>query len=386
MSDPLPDPDADSRAAALLSHYVAAGCQRVDPPILQPADIFLDVSGEDIRKRMFVTSDPDGRELCLRPDLTIPVCRAYLAGPEAGAAAQFAYLGPVFRYRGPAQAEFLQAGVESLGRTDIAAADAEMLALGLEAATHYGVLHPTIRLGDVGLFRALVDALPVSDPWKRRLAKDFRRGQVLREMATPKSANGQTEYQGVLSALDGANPKAARALVTDLLSIAGIQAVGGRSVAEIADRFLEQAAGGAASALPVEMAHLIGRFLAIAGTPDEASAGMRKLAAEASLDLSGPLDLFDSRTGFMAARGLPIESMAFSTAFARGLDYYTGFVFDLYGSEGVAAGQIVGGGRYDALLTRLGARAPIPAVGFAVWIDRLSTLPHGSANIGGTFA
>ena len=53
------------------------------------------------------------------------------------------------------------------------------------------------------------------------------------------------EYQGVLAALAGSDPKAAHALVTDLLSIAGISAVGGRSVAEIADRFLEQAAFGA---------------------------------------------------------------------------------------------------------------------------------------------
>src|SRR6185436_11284007 len=122
----------DARADALAAHYERAGYARVAPAILQPAEPFLDLSGEDIRRRMFLTTDPEGHELCLRPDLTIPVSRDYLASPEAG---------------------------EALGRRDTAAADAEMLALGLEATTHYGIDAPDIRIGDVGLFSALIAAL-----------------------------------------------------------------------------------------------------------------------------------------------------------------------------------------------------------------------------------
>ena len=74
----------DPRAEALAAHYERAGYARIAPAILQPAEPFLDLSGEDIRRRMFLTTDPDGRELCLRPDLTIPVSCEYLASPEAG--------------------------------------------------------------------------------------------------------------------------------------------------------------------------------------------------------------------------------------------------------------------------------------------------------------
>src|SRR6059036_4166280 len=88
----------DARAAALVAHYERAGYARVAPAILQPAEPFLDLSGEDIRKRMFLTTDPQGRELCLRPDLTIPVSRDYLASGAAGSAVGFCYLGPVFRH------------------------------------------------------------------------------------------------------------------------------------------------------------------------------------------------------------------------------------------------------------------------------------------------
>src|SRR5690242_12320305 len=121
---------SDARAEALAQAYARAGYARVAPAILQPAEPFLDLSGEDIRKRMYLTTAPGGAEYCLRPDLTIPVARDYLASSSAGKPANFCYLGPVFRHRSDGPAEFLQLGIESFGRTDAAAADAEMLALG----------------------------------------------------------------------------------------------------------------------------------------------------------------------------------------------------------------------------------------------------------------
>src|SRR5512140_610343 len=115
--------DSGTRAEALVASYERAGYARVTPAILQPAEPFLDLSGEDIRKRMYLTTAPGGGEFCLRPDLTIPVSRDYLASPAAGKPASFCYLGPVFRHRVDSAAEFLQAGIESFGRPDKAAAD-----------------------------------------------------------------------------------------------------------------------------------------------------------------------------------------------------------------------------------------------------------------------
>src|SRR5262245_17302256 len=364
----------DARAEALVTSFERAGYSRVAPAMLQPAEPFLDLSGEDIRKRMFLTTDPQGRELCLRPDLTIPVSRDYLASPAAGRAQGFCYLGQVFRHRQDEPSEFLQAGIESFGRPDIAAADAEMLALGIDTTAHYGLGAPDIRIGDVGLFAGLIAALDLAPAWKRRLIKDFNHKPSLAqdlERLTISASNARPEYQGVLAALAGSDPKGAHALVTDLLSIAGISAVGGRSVGEIADRFLEQAALGAQTSLPRQTRALIERFLTVAGDPDEASAELRTIAKNGSLKLDTALDLFESRTGFLAARGVDVRRIKFSTAFGRGLDYYTGFVFELHDPAGRAAGQLVAGGRYDGLLTRLGGKKPIPAVGFAAWIERL---------------
>jgi len=366
----------DARAEALVASYERAGYARVSPPILQPAEPFLDLSGEDIRKRMFITTAPGGEELCLRPDLTIPVSRDYLASAQAGRTASFCYLGPVFRHRANGPAEFLQGGIESFGRTDKAAVDAEMLSLAQEATAHYGLGEPDIQIGDVALFEALIAGLDLPAAWKRRLIKDFNRKANLAQdlqRLTLGGANGRPEYQGVLAALAGADPKGAHALVTDLLSIAGITAVGGRSVGEIADRFLEQSALGASTKLPRDVRSLVERFLTVRGDPDEAAAELRALASDAGMgETLGPaLDLFEHRTGFIAAQGVEVKRLRFSSAFGRGFDYYTGFVFELTDPQRTGD-PLVAGGRYDGLLTRLGAAEAIPAIGFAVWIERLA--------------
>jgi ATP phosphoribosyltransferase regulatory subunit len=281
----------------------------------------------------------------------------------------------VFRHRGGRPSEFLQAGIESFGRLDRAAADAEMLALALEATGAVGVTEVEISTGDVALFNALIDALGLYPVWRRRLIKDFIRKTSLAQdlerltLATGPSSN---EYEGVLAALAGSDRKAALALVTDLMSIAGTTNVGGRSVAEIADRFLEQSTL-KSGALPRDALTVIKRFLAIAGEPDESIARLRALADDARLDISAAIDQFESRVGFMGARGIDTAATRFSTSFGRGLDYYTGFEFELH-AKGSGVEPLIAGGRYDGLMSQLGSPSPIPAVGFSVWVEALTKL------------
>ncbi|MBN9149360.1 MAG: ATP phosphoribosyltransferase regulatory subunit [Nitrobacter sp.] len=360
-------------ADGLLSSFAQAGYVKAEPAILQPAEPFLDLSGEDIRKSLYLTSDAGGEELCLRPDLTIPVARDYLASERAGQPAGFCYLGPVFRYRAGRPSEFLQAGIESFGRQDRAAADAEMLALGLEAAAAFGITDVEIRTGDVALFTALIDALDLYPVWRRRLMKDFNRKINLAqdiERLTLATGTGHNEYEGVLAALAGSDRKAALALVTDMMSIAGATIVGGRTLDEIADRFLEQSTL-KSGALPRDALTIIKRFLAISGDPDDALGQLRTLASDAGLDIHAAIDQVESRTGFMAARGVETGEISFATAFGRGVDYYTGFEFELQRKDG-GDEPLIAGGRYDGLMTQLGATTPIPAVGFSIWIEAVT--------------
>ena len=351
-----------------LDHFLEAGFGRTEPPILHPAAIFLDMSGEEVRRRLFLTADAAGEELCLRPEYTIPVCRAYLASDRAGGIAEYSYLGPVFRAQAGQGGERTQTGLESFGRRDAEAADAEVFALALEAATAAGGVPLAARLGDAGLFDGLLDSLEVPEVWRRRLRRGVARGRGL-DAIFNRPSQGALAQPGVLAALESADHAGAKALVEDLLAIAGIDAVGGRSAGEIADRFLEQAALRSGEPIEAEKRAVLEAFLAISGDPDEAAIELRRLADSAGLDLGSALDAFERRNGFIAARGVAIEQARFSAAFVRDFEYYTGFVFEAHDPGSPGAKAALSGGRYDGLARRLGATVDIPAVGAAITLD-----------------
>ena len=363
----------------LIAHLVEAGYDRAEPEILQPAGVFLDSAGEDIRSRLYVTSDGAGAELCLRPEYTIPVCLDYLASSAAGRPAGFSYFGRVFRIRANGPGEFYQAGLESFGRTDREAADAEILSLSLEAAEKSGADALQIRFGDAGLFSRLLEALNLSPVWLRRIRRAHSRGVSLADLVKSADKVDGADHSGVLAALEGVDRKGARALVQDLLSIAGISSVGGRSSAEIAERFLEQASLQGGAGFSQEKRQVIESWLAVGGNPDASSRVLRTLAQDAGLDLRAPLDAFDERLGFIGARGLDVNGLNFAAGFGRNLDYYTGFVFEAHDPRRTDGRPVVGGGRYDGLLRTLGASEDIPAVGAAIWCERLTDPTAGAA-------
>ena len=367
-TSPLPFADDRERQDALIAHLVGAGYARYEPALLQPAAAFFE-SGEDMRGRLYLTSDLSGTELCLRPEYTIPLCRHYIASTAFGTPAAYSYCGSVFRLRKDGPGEFVQAGIESFGRGDREAADAEILALSLEAAAlaRPGTFATTI--GDAGLFSDLLDALAIPRQWRRRITRGLAQGKSLAGILDA-PRNGSVDHSGVLAALEGVDKKGARALVEDLLAIAGITAVGGRTPAEIADRFLEQAALRGGDGVPAEARAVLERYLVIACDPDEAASALRALAEDAKLEIDPSLERFEHRLGFIAARGIAIGEMTFAARFVRNLDYYSGFVFETREAGRPDSPPLVGGGRYDRLLATLGAKTEVPAVGAALWADR----------------
>ena len=215
-------------------------------------------------------------------------------------------------------------------------------------------------------------SLDLPDVWRRRLRRGVARGRGL-DAIFNRPSQGALAQAGVLAALESADHAGAKALVEDLLAIAGIETVGGRSAGEIADRFLEQAALRSGDPIEGEKRAVLEAFLAISGDPDEAAIDLRRLAESASLDLDAAIDSFELRNGFIAARGARTSRLSASAAFVRDLDYYTGFVFEAVDPAVLGARTALGGGRYDGLARRLGAGADIPAVGAAICLDRLAS-------------
>ncbi len=374
MSQPVPTQTTLDRRNTLASLCASRGYHRADPPLLIAADLVLDLAGEGLGRRLFLTSDDDGNELCLRPDFTIPLVLSHLERDDWDKPAAYSYLGPVFRKQRDRTSEITHAGIESLGRSDVLEADADVLALAMEGVKTYAIADMRLRMGDIGLFSALLSALGLSASWRRRLMKDFRRGagfaDDLQRLAKP-TASGPT-YSGVLSALEGSDPRAAHALVTDLLSIAGIKAVGGRTIGEIAERFLEQAAMGS-EGLAADKITLIEEVLAVEGPLDAVVAQVSTITRKAGVDLDAAITRLSRRAELMKDRGIDLSRVNFQARFARDFDYYTGLVFDI--TAGADPTVLVGGGRYDSLTDqmarKLGRAHGLPAVGCAFLVERL---------------
>ncbi len=362
-------PTNQTRLEAALGRFAAEGFARREPALLQPAGVFLDRLGEDIRGRLYLTSDGGDTELCLRPEYTIPICLDYLTTSVAGEPAALAYGGAIFR---AGEGETLQAGLESFGRDDREAADAEILGVALDAAKAAGAAPLTLRLGDAGLVKTFLDRLDLAPAWRRRFEIGHARGEPLAKTLSLPTRKGNGVGSGVLAALEKADAAGAKKLVEDLLSIAGISTVGGRSAGEIAERFLDQASLEDGGGVTREKRALLEAFFAVEGSPDGASVRLRAIANEAKIDLGFALDSLDTRSSFIAARGLALDRMIFSTSFARRLDYYSGFVFEARSAKRPDAPPAIAGGRYDRLLRTLGAARDIPAVGAAIWVNRLA--------------
>jgi ATP phosphoribosyltransferase regulatory subunit len=106
-----------------------------------------------------------------------------------------------------------------------------------------------------------------------------------------------------------------------------------------------------------------------------AADALKKFAEGAGLTLGAALDNFGARADAISRHGLPVGIIRYDAAFGRPLDYYTGLVFEIAVPD--SDRPLAGGGRYDRLLTLLGARDKIPGVGFSVWLDRIESLREG---------
>lgn len=351
-----------------------AGYQTVEPPLLHDADLFLDLAGEDLRRRIFLTSTNDGVELCLRPDYTIPVALHHITGGDPARKGAYCYAGPVFRQRTGETGEFHQAGVESIGRADIVDADADILALALKSVALFDLDAPTIRIGDSALFAALLEALPLPEVWRRRLGRAFGDNALLQSQLDLLAGRTSRDRPEVPELADG-DRVSVLASVEEMLAAGGLTSAGGRTAAEIADRYLEQAELVAGTDEDVAAVRVLDKFLAISGTPDKAALAMGELAAEDVPALAVAVERFAKRTHGLVGHGIDTDGLTFAADFGRRLDYYTGFVFELGDPARGDGKPVAGGGRYDRLLSlirnRDGTGADIPAVGFSLWLDRL---------------
>jgi ATP phosphoribosyltransferase regulatory subunit len=363
----------DAQADAILGVFAGRGYARHEPSVLQPADIFLDRSGEEIRHRTFTLTDLAGNELCLRPDLTIPICKAYLES-RGRFPARLCYNGLAFRHQ-PAEpdrpTQFYQAGAELLGVENRAAAETEILTLTVEALRAAGLDDFEMKLGDLSLFSAFVNALDIPPQWRARLKRHFWRSGYFEALLAQLSRGAPSGTQRLLAHLGTLDESEARPAFEGLMDLIGEAPQGGRTREEIIDRLIEQAADAAALKLDSKIASSIAKLLSISGPAAKAIEQIRTLTKSAGVSLDAPLKAMSARLATLKSLGVDPGRVSFAARFGRNMEYYTGFVFELWARDSEGPVQVAGGGRYDTLMEQLGAKKSIPAIGVAIRTERV---------------
>lgn len=342
-----------AEAEALLAGFLEAGAAPVETDILQPAGTLLDLYGEDIRARAYVTADPLLGEMMLRPDFTVPVVQAHMAG--GADPARYAYLGEVFRRQehlnGKAR-EFLQVGYEVFDR-NTPDADAEVFALFSDMLAPLNLRAAT---GDIGILMAAVRGLSTSDARKSALLRHIWRPGRFRQLLD-RFAGRAPIPQARFDLLARLGADAAEALVE-----AAGPLVGQRSAEDIAARVTALLEDAATPAIAAPEAALLYDLLSLQAPSLAALAHLRGIAPMLPA-IKPAIEAFADRLNALKARGIDVENLPFEASHGRStLEYYDGFVFSLHAGDATLP-PVASGGRYDALTRVLGQGQSIPAVG-----------------------
>lgn len=341
-----------AEAERLFAVFQAAGAVPVDADILLPAETLLDLYGEDIRARAYVTNDPLRGEMMLRPDFTVPVVQQHMV--ENAEPARYCYMGEVFRkqeHLGNRASEYLQVGFEIFDRAAPEAADAEVFALFRDALKPLNLRAVT---GDIGILMAAVRGLNTTDRRKAALLRHIWRPQRFRALLD--------RFAG-RAPMPPARAQLLQRLATgtpDALIAAAGPLIGLRSADEIATRataLLDDAVTKPISALEAAMLY---DLMQLETNAAAALTHLHGLTAHLPA-IAAAVDRFANRLVALQKLGVDPATLAFEASHGRtAMEYYDGFVFSFHGP---ADPPVASGGRYDALTAVLGQGRSIPAVG-----------------------
>lgn len=283
------------------------GYVEVETPMFEHLELFTKKTGTSVVKQIYAFQDKSGRWLALRPELTAPVVRFYINQlRSAPKPVKLFYFGSCFRYEEPQAKrwrQFLQSGAEIIGSSR-PEADAEVIALVGDIARELGLRSYELRIGHV---------------------------RLLREILAQAGVKGDAQ-DPIMRAIDGRD-----------------------------DARLEEELG--RSGIKGDDRELLKAVIALRGEIEVLNRA-EKLLSDLPRAVAAVQNLRDI---LRHVRSLGVEGSRIDLSIARGLEYYTDMVFELY----VGDVQIAGGGRYDQLIEILGGE-PCPAVGVGLGVDRIA--------------
>ncbi len=375
--------EAGAVTAELQRVMARFGYQIVETPLIEYADLFLTKSGDEAINRLF-NFEMYGRQLCLRSEFTASAARLYIERYQHELKPiRWQFAGPIFRYESPQRShsrQFTMVGTELIGPSGVSG-DAEAMALAVHGLLAVGLKNWTLVVGHVGLVGQLLDRFDL-DRRTRRLVL----GQI-ENLRRPDRGRAYVEeqfdrlYAGLpqqlerledvqVTAVAETHGDVSRALEL-LLESANLGTVGtGRTNEDVARRLLNKQRRANQRGEVIRALDFLQELVDIGGPADDAFAELDAMLPDDPA-IRETAQSFRAAVDLLPSYDIKPEQVSLQMGLARGLNYYTGIVFEAHTRVGDSASQLCGGGRYDDFIRVLGASQDTPAVGFAYGVERI---------------
>ena len=333
----------------ILKAVKLRGFKYIELDAVIDADQIIQRSGENFRQYMFSFQDSNGKEMCLRPDLTIVSCLRFLK-KKSKTKEKIFYSGQAFRKIEDQRGKIIrnQIGYEIIGSKNIKQDDSEIIQTSIKTIQKTIKSKIKIEIGNIKLFNLFLEKLKLPKRWKLRLSRHFWREKYFESLIKRLETNSDIDLLAVemdkkrYSKMKLENPN---------------KIIGGRKISEILNRFNSKIRDPRKLAEGKKTALIIREYLKISCPVSLARKKLDKFFSKHKIKINLKDEFFPIKNK------IEKNKIIFSTNFGRELEYYTGMVFNIKDKSNV---NIIQGGRYDNLLLNLGSKRKIPAVGAAI--------------------
>ena len=337
----------------ILRSVKSKGFKYINLPSVIEANHIVQRSGENFRKFMFSFTDQNGSELCLRPDLTIASCLRYLENNLRGKEKIF-YNGQAYRKSQNKKDSIIrdQIGFEIIGSKDEKNDDKEIITTSLKSLQNFKYSSGTLTIGNVEIFNLLISKLDIPKRWKLRLSRHFWREEYFNDLLKRLETN--SDVDPTIVEID--KKRYFKMLNEDLSKV-----IAGRSISEILKRFDNKIRDPRGAKKGENISKIIKEFLKIKCPINKAANELNKFFKKNKINL-----IVNQKYFPVSDNKISKLNVVFSASFGRQLEYYTGMVFKIDITSKSKNRNIINGGRYDKLISDLGAKNQVAAVGAAL--------------------
>ena len=336
----------------IIKTFKSNGFVLSEPDVLLDSEYIIQRSGENFRRSMLTFENEDGKLMCLRPDLTVASCIKYL---EKKSKSHIYYSGQAYRRTSHKKSDLIneQLGIEILGSKNQLKDDYKVIKTIINSAEKIKSKRIQIKVGDISLFKRLINSLDMPERWKLRLIRHFWRPKYFDELLVRLEKN---------SDIDSVSFDTDKKRFYEMKKMDQDRIIASRSISEILKRFDKKIKDPRSFNEGKEIVKIIRSFLKINCKLSELDRTLFNFIKKNKLKKN----IFKEFQSVQNLKKLKQE-VYFITNFGRDIEYYTGIVFEVFSGNK----EIARGGRYDDLLKSLGAKNNIPAVGAAINLNNI---------------